>query len=313
MGHENHLPQPPPLLESANAAMAKALATARQVAASDVPVLLSGESGTGKHVLAAAIHEWSARGAAPFVTVRRTVLSAPRHEGELFPCFGSSRDDHRWIEAADAGTLFFEEVSDLAPAQQAKLIQLLDEGQFGGGEGESVEADIRVIAATVRDLDAECRAERFRADLFFHLSTVHIQLPPLRERADDLGRLTDYLLARLTARYHRGALRVAPAMRQVFARYSWPGNIRELESIIERGVALSRSDTITTDDLPERLLGRPKKAVREPSSHPLSLQDVERHYIEDAIRASATLEEAATRLGIAATTLWRKRKRYGLR
>jgi len=312
MEYENHSPHPPVVLESANAEMALAISTARQVAAADVSVLLSGESGTGKHVLAAAIHEWSPRGAAPFVTVRRTALSAPRHEGELFPSVDGSRDDCRWIEAAGGGTLFFEEVSDLAPPQQARLIHLLDEDRFDGGGGESIKADIRVIAATVRDLDAECRARRFRADLFFHLSTVQIKLPPLRQRLDDLGRLTDCLLARLTARYHRGALRVAPAVRQILAHYSWPGNVRELESIIERGVVLSRGDAITTDDLPERLLGRPKKAVTEPSSHAASLQDVERHHIEDAIRASATLEEAATKLGIAATTLWRKRKRYGL-
>ncbi len=311
MEYESHAPHPSAVLESANAEMAAAISTARQVAPSDVAVLLSGESGTGKHVLAAAIHEWSPRSAGPFVTVRPTVRSAPRHEDEPFPHFDSSRDD-RWIGAADRGTVFFEEVGDLGPAQQAKLIRLLDEDRFGGGEGESVEADIRVIAATVRDLGAECLAGRFRGDLLFHLSTVHIRLPPLRERLDDLGRLTDCLVARLIARYHRGGLRVAPAVHQVLARYSWPGNVRELESIIERGVVLSRGDTMTIDELPERLLGRPRESVTEPS-HPLSLQDVERHHIEEAIRASATLREAATRLGIDATTLWRKRKLYGLR
>jgi NtrC-family two-component system response regulator AlgB len=291
--YESHGVQPPPVLESANAEMARAICTARQVARSDVSVLLSGESGTGKHLLAAAIHQWSARAAAPLVTVRRTVLSTAEREGSVLPALGSAGDD-RWIEAVAGGTVFCEEVADLTPPQQAMLIQLLDDHRLGG-EGESVEADIRVIAATARDLAAECRAGRFRADLFSHLKTVHITLPPLRKRLDDLERLTDSLLARFTARYHRGALRLAPAVRQVLARYCWPGNVRELESAIERGVVLSRGDIITTDDLPERLL------------------DAERHHIEEAIRASATLRQAAIRLGIDARTLWRKRKRYGLR
>jgi len=290
--YESHA-HPPAVLESVNADMARAIHTARQVARSGVSVLLSGESGTGKHLLAAAIHQWSDRAGAPLVTVRRTVPSAPAHEGVVFPSFGSRGED-RWVEAADGGTVFFEEVADLAPPQQATLIQLLDDHRLGG-ERESEQADIRVIAATARDLAAEYRAGRFRSDLFLRLEAVHITLPPLRERLGDLARLTESLLARFTAQYHRGALRLAPAVRQALARYCWPGNVRELESAIERGVVLSRGNTITTDDLPARLL------------------DAERHHIEEAIRASSTLRQAATRLGIDARTLWRKRKRYGLR
>ena len=150
------LHEPPPLFESANAVMARAISTARRVAASDVPVLLAGESGTGKHVLAAAIHGWSRRRAQPFVVVPRTALANHQHEGELFPCFeGAGKDNCGWLSAADGGTLFFEEVSDLSLAQQAKLVRFLDEHRFEvGAEGDTVEVDARVMAATNRDIEA---------------------------------------------------------------------------------------------------------------------------------------------------------------
>ena len=309
MLHDHHTSHPPPLLDSANAEMARAIALARQVAASDVSVLLTGESGTGKHVLAAAIHDWSGR-CGSLVTVRRSAPTLPRHEGELFPCFDGVREGLQRVAPADGMTLFFEEVADLPLAQQATLVNMLDRERLD--VSESTDVPVRVIAATTRDLDAQCRAGRFRSDLFFHLSTVQLHLPPLRERLEDLPALTDHLLAELAGHYHREPLRIAPAVRPILARYSWPGNVRELKSTIERGVVLSRSDVITLVDLPERLLGRPRKMPAEPPPRPLSLQDLERHHIEEAIRASATLEEAATKLGIAATTLWRKRKRYGL-
>jgi NtrC-family two-component system response regulator AlgB len=312
MGHENHLPQLPPLLESANAEMARAIATARQVAASDVAVLLSGESATGKHVLAAAIHGWSARCAGPFVVVPRVLRAEPRSETTSLALLDDAGSRHNWLTAADSGTLFFDEVCELPAVQQAKLARFLDEHRFEVGSGtEPVTVDVRVLAATTRDLEAEVRAGRFREDLFFRLNVVHISLPPLRERVEDLPRLTAHLLASLAARHARGALRFAPEVQHVFARYPWPGNVRELLSILERLVVLSRGEMITTEDLPERLL-TPPKPIAPVSTAPPPLRELERHQIEVAIRQSHTLQEAALRLGIDPTTLWRKRKRYGL-
>jgi NtrC-family two-component system response regulator AlgB len=301
------------LLESGNANMARAIATAQQVAASDAAVLLSGESGTGKHVLAVAIHGWSPRHAAPFVTVPRAALARHRSEAAPLAYLVDGWNAYGWLQAADGGTLFFEGVGDLPPAEQAKLIRFLDEHRFDVGDTDPAQTDVRVIAATSRDLERETGREHFRDDLFSRLSTITIRLPPLRERPEDLPKLTDHLLARLTARYQCGDVSIAPEVRKAFGRYWWPGNIRELESILERGVALSRGQTITIADLPERLFARPRNvAAGEISLPPLSLDALERQQIERAIGECATLQEAASRLGIAATTLWRKRKRYGL-
>ena len=314
MGHENHLPQLPPLLESANAAMARALATARQVATSDVAVLLSGESATGKQVLAAAIHGWSARCAGPFVVVSRALGTEPRGETTSLALLDDGGSRHSWLTAADGGTLFFDEVCELPAMQQAKLARFLDDRRLEVGSGtEPVTADVRVLAATTRDLEAEVRAGRFREDLFFRLNVVHISLPPLRARREDLPRLTAHLLAGLAARHGRGALRFAPEVQHVFARYLWPGNVRELLSILERLVVLSRGEMITTEDLPERLLAPPRPiAQASTAAPPAPLRELERRQIEVAIRESNTLHEATLRLGIDPTTLWRKRKRYGL-
>jgi NtrC-family two-component system response regulator AlgB len=300
-----------PLLQSNNASMARAIATAQQVAGSDVAVLLTGESGTGKHLLAHTIHGWSARCDRPFVTAR-SVHGGCRSNGELFGYFDQvGRDQYRWLKACNAGTLFFEEVGTLPAAQQAALVRLLDERQLEQATGDLIDADIRVIAATSCDLDAEMRAGCFREDLHFRLSTVTIALPPLRDRQQDLLQLTDYFLAHLAARYDRSTVRLSPEVREVFARYSWPGNVRELESILERGIVLSRGDTISIDELPERLLGPATKAKNAGMPTP-SLRDMERSQIELAIRESATLGKAARRLGIDPATLWRKRKRYHL-
>ncbi len=308
------LHEPPPIFESANAVMARALSTARRVAASDVPVLLTGESGTGKHVLAAAIHGWSRRRARPFVAVPHTALTSDRHEGELISYFeGLGKDNYGWLSAADGGTLFFEELGDLSLTQQAKLVHFLDTHRFEvGAEGAAMLIDARVMAATARDIEADVRSGRIREDLFFRLSVVKITLPPLRARAEDLSNLIEHFLTNLAARHHRGEMRLTAEVRQVFARYPWPANVRELQSVLERVVVLSSSDTITTEDLPERLLTSLAQTPDECTGAAGSLHELERQHIARAIKESPTLEDAAIRLGIDPTTLWRKRKRYGL-
>jgi NtrC-family two-component system response regulator AlgB len=311
----------PVLLASASPPMAKAIATARRAAASDAGVLLTGESGTGKNVLAAAIHAWSPRAAGPFVTIACTTLAEHLLESELFghvkgAFTGAWKDRPGRIAAARGGTLFLDEVGELPPHLQAKLLRFLQDHRIEPvGGNETLEVDTRVVAATNRDLEAEVRAGRFREDLFFRLSVVTIALPPLRERPGDLAPLTDHLLEVLGLRHRRGRLGLSPEARTVLARYAWPGNVRELMNALEHAVVLSRGDEIRVEDLPDRLLAPPHPVANEPPSAPGpagSLEEIERRHIEHVLADSATLEEAAARLGIDPTTLWRKRKRYGL-
>ncbi len=307
----------PAVLESASPAMARALATARQAAASDATVLLTGESGTGKNVLAAAMHGWSPRQAGPFVTISCTSLAEHLLESELFGHLkgaftGAWKDKPGRLEAARGGTLFLDEVGDLTPELQGKLLRFLEEHRFERvGGSDTIEVDARVIAATNRDLESDVRDGRFREDLFFRLNVIAIRLPPLRERAADLPALTDHILASLAARHRRGPLALAPEARPALAAYPWPGNVRELVNTLERAVVLSRGDTIRAEDLPDRLLEPPSAAPATPEAG-LSLEDVERRHIAQVLAESSTLEEAAARLGINVTTLWRKRKRYGI-
>jgi len=308
----------PVLLDSNTPAMRQALATVRQAAATDVTVLLTGESGTGKTVLAAAIHAWSPRHAGPFVTIACTTLAEHLLESELFGHLkgaftGAWKDKPARIAAAQGGTLFLDEVGDLPQPVQGKLLRFLEERRFEPlGGTQTVEVDVRMIAATNRDLEADVRAGRFREDLFFRLNVVNVTLPPLRDRPDDLATLTDHLLGVLAARHHRGPLHLAPEARRVLMGYRWPGNVRELMNTLERAVVLSRGDTICTEDLPDRLLAPAPAAPPTPMPADLSLEELERRHIQQVLGDSTTLEEAAARLGINATTLWRKRKRYGL-
>jgi two-component system, NtrC family, response regulator AlgB len=309
---------PPALLDSASPAMQRAITTARQVAASDATVLLTGESGTGKNMLAAAIHAWSPWHAGPFVTISCTTLAEHLVESELFghvrgAFTGAWKDKPGRLEAARGGTVFFDEVGELPAALQGKLLRFLAEQRFERvGAGDTIEVDARVIAATNRDLEADVRAGRFREDLFFRLNVIVIALPPLREREEDLAALTDHSLASLAVRHRRGAFRLTSEARQILARYRWPGNVRELANTLEHAVVLARGETITVEDLPDRLLAPTVPRLAAPPTTSLSLEELERRHIQQVLADSATLEDAAARLGINPTTLWRKRKRYGL-
>jgi DNA-binding NtrC family response regulator len=305
-------------LESANARMQRVLDTARQAAASDVTVLLTGESGTGKNVLAAAIHRWSARATGPFVAIGCTTLAEHLVESELFghvkgAFTGAWKDKPGRLEAADGGTVFLDEVGELVPEMQGKLLRFLEEHRFerlGGDRTQNV--DVRVVAATNRDLEIESRAGRFREDLFFRLNVVALRLPALRDRPEDIGPLIEHLLRTLAARHNRPGLCLAPEAERALAAYRWPGNVRELVNALERAVVLARGDSIALDDLPDAVAAPDSATPLEVSGDPLSLEHTERRVVERALAESATLEEAAARLGINVTTLWRKRKRWKL-
>jgi NtrC-family two-component system response regulator AlgB len=181
------------------------------------------------------------------------------------------------------------------------------------GDARTIEVDARIVAATNRDLDVEVAAGRFRSDLFYRLAVVSLALPPLRERREDLSALIDHLLATLAARHRRAVPQLEPAAREALAAYDWPGNVRELGNALERALLLSRGDTVTAESLPDAVVAPPAHAAPVPeSSESLSLEEVERRHVQQVLASSVTLEEAATRLGIDPTTLWRKRKRWGL-
>jgi NtrC-family two-component system response regulator AlgB len=306
----------PMLLESSNPAMRRVLEIARQAAPSDVTVLLTGESGTGKNVLAAAIHGWSRRSRGPFVAIACTTLAEHLVESELFGHMkgaftGAWKDKPGRLEAADGGTVLLDEVGELSPELQGKLLRFLEERRFERlGSDRTLTVDVRVIAATNRDLESEVRAGRFREDLFFRLNVVALRLPALRERAEDLESLIDLLLERLAVRHARPGLELDPEARRALVAYPWPGNVRELVNALERAVVLARTDRIARDELPDAVTAPETAAADDDGS--LSIDAAERRLVERALAESATLEEAAARLGINPTTLWRKRKRWKL-
>src|SRR5256712_3492776 len=306
-------------LESRNPTMLQILATARRAAASDATILVTGESGVGKNVMAAAIHRWSPRGRHAFVTIACTTLAQHLLESELFghvrgAFTGAWRDKPGRLEAAESGTAFLDEVGELPPELQAKVLRFLEERRFERvGGTDTITVSTRIIAATSRDLGAEVRAGRFREDLFYRLNVIALRLPPLRDRREDLPALADEILTTLSLRHQRRGLTLAPGARRAIGTYPWPGNVRELINALERAVVLARGDAIGAEDLPDQVLA-PAAGLPAPSiaTVPGSLEDLERAHVQRVLAESVTLEEAATRLGINSTTLWRKRKRWGL-
>jgi DNA-binding NtrC family response regulator len=297
-------------LESRNPTMQQILATARRAAASDAAVLVTGENGVGKTVMAAAIHRWSPRASRTFVTIPCTTLAENLLESELFgqvrgAFTGAWRDKPGSLETAEGGTAFLDDVAELPPELQTKLLRFLEERRFERvGGTDTVTVSTRIVAATNRDLGAEVRAGRFREDLFYRLNVIALRLPSLRDRREDLPALTDDILTTLALRHQRRGLTLTPGARRAIEKYPWPGNVRELINALERAVVLARGDTITAEDLPDQVLA-PAAGLPSPSiaTVPASLEDVERAHVQRVLAESPTLEEAATRLGIDSTTL----------
>jgi two-component system, NtrC family, response regulator AlgB len=304
-----------PLLESRSPVMVPLLQTARQAAASEATILLTGESGTGKNVLARQIHRWSPRRSRPFVVVNCTTLSEQLLESELFghvrgAFTGAMKDKPGRLEAADGGTVFLDEIADLSLALQIKFLRFVQEQSFERvGENRTIKVDARIVAASNRDLDAEVAARRFREDLYYRLNVITLRLPPLRERQEDILPLAEWLLRQAGIRNQRPHLHLSAEAASVLQGHRWPGNLRELRNAIERAGVLSCSDTIAPEDLPDSIFRDTSEIVTN-STHLASLEEIEREHIVRVLAESATLEEAAATLGIDVTTLWRKRKRY---
>jgi NtrC-family two-component system response regulator AlgB len=304
-----------PLIESQSPVMRQLLETARRVAASEATILLMGESGTGKNVLARQIHRWSPRSEKPFVVVNCTTLSEPLLESELFGHMrgsftGAIKDKPGRLEAAHHGTVFLDEIADLSPPLQTKFLRFVQEQSFErvGGD-DTIAVDTRIVAASNRDLTAEVGAHRFREDLFYRLNVIALRVPALRERPQDIVRLAESLLIVAAARNHRQALRLSPEVIAAMTAYRWPGNVRELRNAVERAAVLVQGDLITPEYLPDAMF-QDVPPASSPGAHPASLEDVERDQIMRVLAESPTLEDAAETLGINVSTLWRKRKRY---
>ncbi len=303
-------------LQTQEPAMRQALDIAFQVATSEATLLLRGESGTGKGVLARAIHDRSPRAAGPFVTVHCPSLSAELLESELFghvrgAFTGAVQDTEGKVAAAAGGTLFLDEVGDLPPLLQAKLLRLLQDRCYERvGETRTRTADVRILAATNRDLAAEVAAGRFREDLLYRLNVIEIELPPLRQRPSDILPLAGHLLRFFARQAGKAVTGFTADAQAALLRHTWPGNVRELRNAIERGVILTAGPQIDRVHLPAQVGSAP--APRMEVGGPVTLEALEAEHIRRVLAASASLEEAAATLGIDPSTLYRKRKRYNL-
>lgn len=306
-----------------NPLMAAVVAQAETAARTDSTVLLTGESGSGKDVLARYIHSQSLRGSAPLITVNCGALPESLFESEFFghergAFTGASSLRRGLLEAADGSTLFLDEIGDMPLLMQVKLLHFLEQGRFRRvGSTRDQNADVRIIAATNRELSADVERQRFRADLFYRLNVVSLHVPPLRERPEDIPLFIDAFLQIYRQRFNRPQLDVSPEARRRLQTYSWPGNVRELRNCLERAAATSLSDTIDVDQIPLRALSQATSAsvsngaAVAPQTAPMTLEELEREHILRVLKESdGNRERAAAILGISSRTLYRKLREY---
>lgn len=309
---------------STSRAMEDVLNLAGRVAASNATVLLRGESGTGKELIAKAIHFHSARAGYPLIKVNCAAFPEALLESELFghekgAFTGATARRIGRFEAADKGTVFLDEIGELSAGMQVKLLRVLQEKEFERlGGNQTIRVDVRIIAATNRDLEAAIRDGRFREDLYYRLNVVSVVIPPLRERKEDIPALMDFFIKRYSAENRKKIAGVSAEVRDLLMRYDYPGNVRELENIIERAVVLAKAGTITTNDLPihirlpsgggEVRLRKPEGGLKE------TLETIERGLILDAVKEAGGVQtKAAERLGISERVLRYKLRKYRIR
>jgi DNA-binding NtrC family response regulator len=300
-------------------AMVELFKLVSRVAGTKSSVLVIGESGTGKELIARTIHEASPRRDRPFVAVSCTSLSETLLESELFGHVRGAftgaieRRPGLFLEA-DRGTVFLDEVGDMSLAMQMKLLRVLQEQEVKPvGGAETVPVDVRVVAATHRDLETLVREGKFREDLYYRLHVVALRVPPLRERREDIPVLAEHFLKEYAAQSDRPIHGLAPKTLDALSTYQWPGNVRELENAIERAVALAPGTTVEVSDLPERLLlQRPTAAAIESHRDRASLDEMTRRYVLDVLsETGGNKTEAARVLGVPRRTLYRMLERYG--
>jgi two-component system response regulator AtoC len=300
-----------------SAAMQRVKEIIGKVAVTDSPVLIEGESGTGKELVAAAIHRLSARAKGPFIPVNCSAIPRDLLESEFFghvrgAFSGAVADAVGLFRGANEGTIFLDEIAELPPELQVKLLRVLQEMQVRPvGSTKAYPVDVRVIAATNRNLEQAMQAGTFRQDLFYRLNVIRIQLPPLRERREDIPALVNHFIRRFSKRFRREVRGISADALNALMTYDFPGNVRELENLIERAFAMGAREQITLADLPS-LAARPVITPAVATKAVPTLAEVEKELI---LRALAVFdndkEEAARALGISRRTIYRRLKEYG--
>ncbi len=296
-----------------------------QVADTDATVLLTGESGTGKDLIARILHENSSRCISPFIALNGGAVPESLMESELFghtkgSFTGAVTTQLGKFEAADGGTIFLDEISEMSTATQVKLLRVLQSGEYSRvGEPESRYCDVRVVAASNQDLQRLVVQGKFRADLYYRLNVIRLHLPPLRERPGDVPLLADYFLRLFAKTYHKPNINLSPAVNAVLSQHDYPGNIRELENILHRAVIFCRGSQILLRDLPPELtaqgmtLGRSRrKGFHEAKSD--AVEEFERGYLTSTLRrCGGIVSRAADRAGLSERVFHEKLKRYGIK
>jgi NtrC-family two-component system response regulator AlgB len=303
-------------LTSTSPAMQRAFDLARQVAPTDATVLIRGESGTGKGVLARAIHSWSNRAAKPFAIVSCPSLSQELLESELFghvkgAFTGAVRDNPGRLAASDGGTVLLDEIGDLPLGLQPKLLRFVQDREYERvGDHKTRRADVRILAATNVNLEDAMKAGRFREDLLYRIRVIEITLPPLRERPEDVIRLAERLLRQFGSRHGKRLTGFSESAIAAMKSYDWPGNVRELRNVVERASILCRADQVG----PEHLLlsPKPRGSLGPNVGDPVPLEQIEEHHIRAVLAATNSIDEASRILGMDTVTLWRRRKKYGI-
>src|SRR5688572_13141069 len=302
--------------------MEKMLDLLERAARSGASVVITGESGTGKELAARAIHKRSPRASGPFVAVDCASVPEQLLESELFGhragSFTDARSDHEGLFVrANGGTLFLDEIGEMPPSLQPKLLRALQERRVRPvGSTDEVPFDVRLVAATNRDLESDVDAGRFRRDLFFRINVIHIELPPLRTRGNDVLLLAQHLLEKSADRAQKDVQGFSPQAAEKLLAYDWPGNVRELQNCVERAIALTTYQEITVDDLPEKIRNYRRAQVLLAADDPADLVpmvEMERRYIMrvlEAVKGNRTL--AAKLLGFDRKTLYRKLKQYNV-
>lgn len=302
-----------PRIVAESAAMKNVLKVIERIASADANVLVTGENGTGKEVVARTLHARSSRSAKPLVSVNAGVLAEGVFESELFGhvrgAFTDAKTDRVGrFELADGGTLFLDEIANLPLNLQPKLLRVIETGEFERvGSSKTRKIDVRLLSATNSNLADEVASGRFRQDLLFRLNTVEIHLPPLRDRPEDIPALADYFLRLHRERYRRPAGGFTSAALAALLQYTWPGNVRELGHVIERAVLMSGDGEISDSDL--SLQSRPPGAAQ---LEELSLEEVERLLIQKALKRFGNANRAAEALGLSRSALYRRLQKYGL-
>jgi DNA-binding NtrC family response regulator len=295
-------------------AMAPVMEMIRRIGPSDANVLITGENGTGKGVVARAVHAVSVRADKPLITVNMGSISESVFESEMFGhvkgAFTDAKTDRTGrFELADGGTLFLDEIANIPLSQQTKLLRVIETGEFEKvGSSRTCHASVRLISATNANLSEEIAGERFRQDLLFRLNTVEVNLPPLRRRREDIPLLADHFLQTHTKRYRKKISKIDASAMELLLNYAWPGNVRELGHVLERAVLMARTERITASDC-----GLNPKPAPADNLEEMSLEEVERYLIKRTLsRSDGNVKKASEALGLSRSAFYRRLEKYGL-